>query len=121
MLENGGPVLVKAIYNNDGYTFSITGWNIPDAGLLALPADAETIEEQAFLGMDASIVTLPPQLDTVEAKAFADSRIRTVYFSDRDVEIADDAFDGCERLIFVTDNQDAIDYAAAHGYLVIAP
>ncbi len=121
MLENGGPATVSASLTDDGFCFRLTGWNIPDPGTLDLPDDAETVEEQAFLGVDAAIVSFPSRLNTVGARAFADSSVRTVYFSGNDIDLASDAFDGCERLIFVTDNAAAIQYAADHGYLVIAP
>ena len=121
VLEDGGPVLVKAVYHKDYYTFSIRGWNIPNPGVLSLPSGVETVEEYAFQGVNASTVTMPPELRTVGAKAFADSQVRTVYFSGQDVLLDSSAFDGCERLIFVTDNLSAIDYADEHGYLVISP
>ena len=120
-LENGGPATISASLTDDGLCFRLTGWNIPDPGTLDLPDDAETVEEQAFLGVDAAIVSFTSRLNTVGARAFADSSVRTVYFSGNDIDLASDAFDGCERLIFVTDNAAAIQYAADHGYLVIAP
>ena len=120
-LADGGPVLVTATYSDDNYTFALRGWNIQNPGIIALPSDVETVEGYAFQGVDASTVTIPPQLRSVGAKAFANSQVRTVFFSDQNVQLDDSAFDGCARLIFVTDNQDAIAYAARHGHLVIAP
>ena len=120
-LPDGGPVSVDGERTDDSLSFSLMGWRIPETGTIDVPGDVEAVEEQAFQGVGATSVRLSANCRTVGSGTFANSKIRTVYVLSSDIQIADDAFSGCERLIFVTDNESAVQYAADHDYLVIAP
>ncbi len=121
-LENGGPAAVNAQYlGDDGYAFSMTGWNIPNAGVLSMPEALEMIDESTFENVAGSIVRLSAPCSEIASRAFADSDVRTVYIPDSVQTIAPDAFAGCDRLLFVTNNATAIEYASDRDYLVIAP
>ena len=121
-LENGGPAAVNAQYlGDDGYAFSMTGWNIPNAGTLSMPEALEMIDESTFENVAGSIVRLSAPCTEIASRAFADSDVRTVYIPDSVQTIAPDAFSGCDRLLFVTNNATAIEYASDRDYLVIAP
>ena len=46
ILQNGGPAAVNAMIDgSDGFTFSMAGWNIPNAGVLSMPEALEMIDE----------------------------------------------------------------------------
>ncbi len=90
---------------------------------LALPASLQIIEEEAFYGDTSfSQVSLPSGIREIRARAFANSSLTAVTLPDSLTFIADDAFDGPEK-IHVTVNPDtyAYSWAARLGYLISAP
>ena len=63
--------------------------------VLWLPASLETIEEEAFSGLQAvDQVVLPDSVKEIGSAAFAASSVKTVNFPDGITAIADDAFAG---------------------------
>ena len=122
ILQNGGPAAVNAVIDgSDGFTFSMAGWNIPNAGVLSMPEALEMIDESTFENVAGSVVRLSAPCTEIASRAFADSDVRTVYIPDSVQTIAPDAFTGCGRLLFITNNATAIEYASDRDYLVIAP
>ena len=56
------------------------GWITPEPlGILKLPADLTTIEEQAFLNVAAQGVIIPDTVTTIAGSAFRDSAVRYIY------------------------------------------
>lgn len=89
---------------------------------LVLPADLETIGEEAFMGVDADTVIIPDNVTTIGARAFMNSKIRLVVIPASVTEIGKNAFTG-SRLEIVygtseTAEQCAEDYGA-DGYCYI--
>ena len=102
-------------------------WSLPamaassDGVDLVLPDALQTIEEEAFAGNPAiSSVMIMNQVREINSRAFADcSNLRDVYLGNAiDLTIADDAFDGCDRLSFyVYPGTAGEKYARSHGHI----
>ena len=87
---------------------------------VVLPAELTRIEEAAFEG-DAAITTMiiPKHVEQIGSRAFADCiELREVFFGNNaNLEIARDAFAGCDAVSFyVFPNTPAELYALSHGF-----
>ena len=124
-LPDGGLVNVEVIYDkNDGLVaVRITGWKIDEMGVLNFPAAIQVIDQEAASGVSATSVVVPENCREIGTRAFAESEIRTVYINSNNLTIADDAFEGCKRILFINNGvYDSVsEYAAENGYLVIEP
>lgn len=122
-LADGGAVRVRTSAGASGWplTVRVSGWAIQETGTLVLPAKTVTVEANAFEKCASTTVRIQGKCSAIGDKAFADSAVRTVYVPDSVREIAEDAFSGCARIIFITKNQTAAAYASSHGFLVLAP
>ena len=88
---------------------------------LELPADAAAIGAEAFRNTDARFVVLPDGCGSVGAKAFSDNpQLTAAYMPDSVTEIAPDAFEGSDSVIFIcpSDNASAA-YARNNGLPVL--
>ena len=99
----------------------LSGWDIEETGTLEIPQSVERIGAEAFAGNAATTVEIPEGCVEIESGAFADSAARSVSIPSTVARIADDAFDGCGKIILVTANETAIGYAEEHGLLVAEP
>lgn len=70
------------------------------ASVLSFPASTQNIEEEAFIN-DTSIesVELPEGIRYIKSKAFANSSLKAINLPETLVDIADDAFAGCNSLV----------------------
>ncbi len=84
-------------------------------------AGTHDAQENAFEKCAATTVKISGRCRIVGSRAFADSAVRTVHIPNSVTYIASDAFSGCARIIFRTNNQTAVSYANSHGFLVLAP
>lgn len=87
---------------------------------IILPAGTVTVEEEAFFG-NTSIenLVIPKNVESIGAKAFANcTNLKEVYLGkSEEIQIAGDAFDGCENLhFFVYPNTPGELYALSHGF-----
>lgn len=84
---------------------------------LTLPADLETIGEEAFVGAVAKYVVIPDGCKTIESRAFANNAVLThIYMPDGVETIATDAFDNCPYVTFYCESENAASvYADANG------
>lgn len=98
----------------------LTGWKIEETGTLLLPQELAGVSENAFAGTGATTLEIQPGCGFISDGAFRDSAIRTATIPDTVAWIAEDAFEGCGRLIFKTNNETAIQYAQEHGIIVIS-
>lgn len=90
-----------------------------------LPQYLKTVEAEAFAGINATCIHINSQM-TIESKAFANCKqLRYVLFTENggygyQLNLADDAFEGCENLIiFATpgySNSAIEQFAIEHGY-----
>ena len=122
-LSDGNIVLAEAGHEagSSSVYLKVTGWDIEETGSLVLPADTETIGEEAFQRTGATTLVLPENLASIGPRAFANSAVRTVYIPEN-VQIDSSAFEGCQRLIFVTSGTgSSADYAREHNDLILAP
>ena len=91
-----------------------------EEGSFILPAEMVTIEEEAFSGNTGLVsLVIPKQVESISSKAFADcTNLKEVYFGKNDsIQIAADAFAGCEDLhFFVYPNTPGELFALSHGY-----
>ena len=80
---------------------------------MILPAFATVIEEEAFSGSAAVEIVLPDQCTTIGDGAFANcTQLRMIYMPDSVVNIAGNAFNGSEKVIFLCESDNA---AAAYA------
>jgi len=93
------------------------------AGTLKLPNALTNIEAEAFYG-DSSLdeVIVPEGIKTIGSKAFASSSLRQINLPDSLTFIANDAFDGPEKVhITVNNGFYAYNWAVSNGYILPAP
>ncbi len=102
-------------------TAKLKGWDIQETGTITLPGETVRILAEAFTGTAATTVVIPQGCTTIDSGAFMNSAVRTITIPASVQSIADDAFSGCGKIIMVTDNPAAVEYAAAHGILVAEP
>lgn len=97
-------------------TLIVNGNNIFD-----LPEQTETVEEGAFTGIGADTVILNNNITALGANAFANcENLRLVYAPSSLISIADNAFNGCEKITFVCDSYCyAAYYATMHDIPVV--
>ena len=122
-LETGDEVTVSAVWNTGNNTVDVelTGWNIKEKGTLKLPKGITNIPAYAFRKCRATSLVIRKGCKTIGSKAFENSCIRTVIVPASVTSIAEDAFDDCDRIIFITQNSVAKRYARKHGFLVLDP
>ena len=109
------------------YAFGLTGigellLHVSDD--FVVPDNIQIIEEEAFAGINAICIRFIGSI-SIKSKAFADCRqLKYIAFTnfsgeDSDTDIADDAFDGCDGLIFFGTNsylENGVEqYAIDHG------
>ncbi len=91
-----------------------------EEGSFILPAEMVTIEEEAFSGNTGMVnLVIPKYVESISSKAFANcTNLKEVYFGKNDsIQIAADAFAGCEDLHFyVYPNTPGELFALSHGY-----
>ena len=87
---------------------------------LILPNGLEEIEESAFEGNGAiTTVVVPNTVTKIGSMAFKDcAALSAIAFGSEDIDIADDAFDGCPRdLVFTIHSGSPAElYAISHGF-----
>lgn len=77
-----------------GHFFAVVD---PDK-ILKLPAKLKKIEKEAFMGVDAQMIVVPKGVKSIDARAFADCpNLLAVIVPDSVKQVADNAFEGCER------------------------
>lgn len=122
---NGEPLLAEIGFNyDDGYVSLEVRWrDVVETGTLTLPLSTETIDEGAFEGIQATTVVIPYGCTEINSGAFRNSGVRTVYVPETVTVVADDAFEGCDQIIFILDavDSDFADYAKEKGHLVVEP
>ena len=84
-----------------------------------LPGNLTKIEEEAFAGLPMTVVKCPETLTEIESRAFADcGNLKEIYIPESTTIIAEDAFDGCEKLtIWGISGSEAERYAQDRGYI----
>ena len=120
-LSDGSEVILSAAGNADGVVISLAGWKLNYAGILKLPAGTKELKASAFEGVRAARAEIPARCERIGMRAFANSWVRTVVIPSGVQEIANDAFEGCGRLIMITDNPVAIQMAEGRGDFVVSP
>ena len=83
---------------------------------LTLPSALQIIEEEAFAG-NTSIekVIVPDGTTEIRSRSFADSSMTELVLPDSLTFIAEDAFEGCENVIFLCNSENrAFNYAQQH-------
>ena len=121
-LSTGETVRVDAVFDkgNMKLDVSFAAWDVEEDGRLTLPASTAAIEEEAFMGVSATHVELPEGCETIGARAFAESGVRVLSIPSTVTSIADDAFEGCGRLLFLTGGNDVISaFARSHGVFIV--
>ena len=81
----------------------------------------KSISVQAFYHQGATTIILPKGCGTIGSKAFADSAVRTVVIPGPVTTIADDAFEGCTDILFISSDETVKTFATKHGFVVAAP
>lgn len=135
-LYGGGVGYPKILYyafskesfkDSEGTTISVKVTANPTAltlltpiNVLRLPKNVEIIPSEAFYGIGAKKVVLRASSITIESRAFANSKVKTVVLPDwyYHLSIADDAFENCSNVVFVTDNSDWTEYLQNLGFTV---
>ena len=120
-MSNGIQIHVKASVDDSKFTVTLEGWAIEETGTLILPPNLTTVPSEGFYGTGATTVIIPDGCTSISSGAFAYSKVRTVNIPDSVTDIDDTAFNGCGKIIFVTSNQTAIDYASEKGMWVAKP
>ena len=83
---------------------------------LTLPNNLKLIEDQAFQNTVAKMVILPDGVSYIGSKAFGDSEeLCAVLLPEGNINIAADAFEGSEVIIFAPAGSAAEAFAEAHG------
>ena len=120
-LSSGEKVTIEAEGDGSGVSVYITGWaNVPDR-ILELPASLKAIQEEAFAGILATGVVIPDACQSIGSRAFAGSSIREVWLDNESIQIAEDAFADCDRLLIHTNSETIAESALAQGCLVDVP
>ena len=89
------------------------------ADTAVLPADLAVVEEEAFFGSSLTELLLPEGVREIHARAFAENDLTAVDLPSSLTYIADDAFDGPEKLtVTAEENSYAYRWAVKNGYIV---
>ena len=117
MMENvlPGQYLISVSASATGYrSVTVPRWVIAHASTkMILPAYTTVIEDEAFFGSAAVEIVLPDQCTTIGDGAFANcAQLRMIYMPDSVVNIAGNAFNGSEKVIFLCESDNA---AAAYA------
>ena len=99
----------------------LIGWDIQETGTLTLPENLKVVPEEAFLGNGATTLVISPGCEAIRGNAFGNSRLRTVSVPESVTQIAENAFEGCGKIIFRTSNPVAVRFAAEHRMPVLSP
>ncbi len=119
---DGITVKVKISISKDmKLTAKISGWKIDETGTLTIPGGVLSIPAQAFYRHGATTLILPKGCGTIESKAFANSAVRTAVIPGPVTSIADDAFEGCTGIMFISKDEKVKTFAKKHGFMVAAP
>lgn len=88
-------------------------------GVLRMPAALKIIDEEAFYGSTSiDKVTLPEGITEIRSKAFANSTLSEINLPDSLTFIADDAFDGPDKVtITANPGTEAYDWALRNHYI----
>ena len=78
-------------------------------------------ELEAFLNSGATTLEIPSGCESIGAGAFKNSKLRTVTVPASVTQIAEDAFAGCGKIIFITTSTAALEYAAEKGHFAVNP
>lgn len=101
---DGEYVLEGAAFQSEDLEQQTLSFRLPALGTLSvldLPEQLTAIEAEAFAGADCEAVLLPAGATSIGSKAFENcAKLRYVYFP-AGIEIAPDAFEGCEDLLLI--------------------
>ena len=89
--------------------------------VLQLPEDLQVIEEEAFYG-DKSIkeVVLGDHVTAIESLAFAESSVEKIKIPNSEIRIADNAFSGCEQVLFICEkDSEAYRFGLEHKNIIV--
>ena len=93
---------------------------IPYSNTMSLPSALNSVEEEAFKGIETEAVVFSGTISHIGTRAFADSKLHVCVFPDSEVIIDDSAFENCSGLRFACDRGSAAgQWAAAHGIPVV--
>ena len=99
----------------------------PDFVIPDSEADRLIIEDEAFARTGAVYAVIPSCVERINSRTFAGcTRLRYIYFSNSDCEIAGDAFEDCAAGLVIIARQESgassrvSRYAADNGYLFVA-
>lgn len=111
------------INHSDWFVTLNAGWDIPETGTLMLPRVTKSIGDNAFEETNATTVMIPDGCTKIGAGAFRNSCVRTMYVPSSVTTVADDAFDGCGRIIFILDvsDSDFADFVRGKGHMAAEP
>ena len=86
-----------------------------------LPSGLETIEVEAFSGINATTIIIPAAVDEIKSKAFANcNHLEMLYFEGSPYSIATDILSGCGTVtISVVEGSSAEKWAKKMGYAII--
>ena len=86
-----------------------------------LPSGLETIEVEAFSGINATTIIIPAAVDEIKSKAFANcNHLEMLYFEGSPYSIATDILYGCGTVtISVVEGSSAEKWAKKMGYAII--
>jgi hypothetical protein len=100
--QDTGTALCHAVFNDDSLSAykNITIPALNNMAVLNLPSGLEIIGEEAFAGIVSEAVIIPDNCREIGPNAFADcANLRYVYIPKSVIRIADNAFDGCAKVI----------------------
>ncbi len=123
-LEDDSVLKVAVSYNTSDLFFevSVLGWQIEETGTLELPADLESIADQAFMNTAATTAQIPATCLSIGNEAFKNSDLHWISIPNAQTSIGSDALAGCSPLIMIApDNSPAAGYAAEHHILRFRP
>lgn len=100
---------------------TLTRGNSENTRILHIPVLTESIEDEAFAGIDAEVAVFTDHCQTFGKSIFTGSSMRFVYMPDGNVTIDPDAFAGCSVTLIVFSGSQAENFAQQHHLPYEAP
>lgn len=110
-----GSTLIRCAAKYDAEVYAECAVIVHSISKMVLPGAIEVIGEEAFAGIAATEFILPKGIRRIEARAFAGSAAKLVQIMNKDVELDERAFEGCEDVtLFCPKGSRVADFAQLH-------